>query len=135
LSRPEKNQTSHAMKNFNLILLVEDNEIDQYINQVIIERVGLAQNIIQCENGVQALDLVRKIYPDLILLDISMPVMDGLEFLQALREEELQETPVVILSCSNNKWDIEQVAQYNVKYYLVKPLTEEKLAKMIERCF
>jgi CheY-like chemotaxis protein len=123
------------MRNFNLILLVEDNEIDQYINQVIIERVGLAQNVIQCENGIQALDVVRKIYPDLILLDISMPVMDGLEFLQTLREEELQETPVVILSCSNNKRDIEQVAQYNVKYYLVKPLTEEKLAKMIERCF
>ena len=123
------------MKNFNLILLVEDDAIDHYINQVIIERVGLAQNIIQCENGIQALDIVRKIYPDLILLDINMPVMDGLEFLQALRDEKLEETPVVILSCSNNTRDIEQVAQYNVKYYLVKPLTEEKLAKMIERCF
>ena len=123
------------MKNFNLILLVEDDEIDHYINQVIIERLGLAQNIVRCENGIQALDIVRKIYPDLILLDISMPVMDGLEFLQALRDEQLGDTPVVILSFSNNTRDIEQVAQYNVKYYLVKPLTEEKLTKMIERCF
>jgi len=123
------------MKNFNLILLVEDDKIDHYINQVIIERLGLAQNIIRCENGIQALDIVRKIYPDLILLDISMPVMDGLEFLQALRDEQLEDTPVVILSCSNNARDIEQIAQYNVKYYLVKPLTEEKLAKMIDRCF
>jgi CheY-like chemotaxis protein len=123
------------MKNFNLILLVEDDEIDHYINQVVIERIGLAQNVVRCENGIQALDIVRKIHLDLILLDISMPVMDGLEFLRALRDEQLETTPVVILSCSNNARDIEQVAQYNVKYYLVKPLTEEKLSKMIDRCF
>jgi CheY-like chemotaxis protein len=123
------------MKNFDLILLVEDDDIDTYINQVMLQRSGLAKEVVRCENGMQALEMVRKIYPDLILLDINMPVMDGIEFLQALREENLESTPIVMLTCSNDLKDISRAASFRVKYYLVKPLTEEKLTKMVERCF
>jgi CheY-like chemotaxis protein len=132
------------MKQFNKVLLVEDEDIDAFLSKTILQQMGIAKEIILCKNGEQALSVIDTISKesaseqesiDLILLDIRMPVMDGFEFLQELRQNYQQHHTVVILSSSEDKSDITNAAQFQAGYYLVKPLTEDKVKKMVARCF
>jgi CheY-like chemotaxis protein len=132
------------MKQFNKVLLVEDEDIDAYLSKAVLQQLDIAKEIIICKDGEQALSLIGNLSKDhtsgqepidLILLDIRMPGMDGFEFLQELRENYQQHYTVVILSSSEDTSDITRAAQFQAQYYLVKPLTEDKVKKMVTRCF
>jgi CheY-like chemotaxis protein len=135
---------SPPMKQFNKVLLIEDEEIDAFLSKNILQHMDVAREVIVCKDGGQALQAIDSITKesdstqqslDLILLDIRMPGMDGFEFLQELRASYQQQYTVVILSSSENVEDVTKAAQFEAGYYLVKPLTEDKLKKMIARCF
>ena len=132
------------MKQLNKVLLIEDEEIDAFLSKTILLQMGIANEIIRCKNGEQALELLNSLSKDkssgqeavdLILLDIRMPGMDGFEFLQELRETYQQQYTVVMLSSSEDISDITKAAQFQAGYYLVKPLTIDKVKKMVARCF
>jgi CheY-like chemotaxis protein len=99
----------------------------------------ISEEIILCQDGQEALHCIETYNnsssPDLILLDIRMPGMDGIEFLQELRKTYTDKHTVVILSSSNHPTDIAMTGKFQASYYLVKPLTEDKVKKMVERCF
>lgn len=133
------------MKKNNAVLLVDDNEIDNYIHKNIILHLGVAQ--IQTTNdGKKAfawlseragllndatnLDLV-----DLILLDINMPDMNGFQLLERLTELGYADSitkKVVILTSSLNRADRETAKIFGVKDFLNKPLTIEAVAALLE---
>ena len=132
------------MKQFNKVLLVEDQEIDAFLSKNILQQMEIAREVIVCKDGGQALQVIDSINKetssakepiDLILLDIRMPGMDGFEFLEELRATYQQQYTVVILSSSEDPEDLTKAAQFEASYYLVKPLTEDKLKKMVARCF
>lgn len=130
------------MKKFNKILLVEDQYVDAFLTQRVLSLMDLAESINICKDGLEALQLIESVSandsegnPELILLDINMPRMNGFEFLHELREKYEKNFTIVILSSSENPQDILQSARYQVDYYLVKPITEEKVKKMVERLF
>lgn len=91
-----------------------------------IEVVGLARN------GVQALDIARRHRPDLILCDIRMPVMDGIEFLRRLRETD-EEAEVVMLTGYQDFHYARSVIPYGVRDYVLKPIRYDELTALIER--
>jgi len=91
-----------------------------------IEVIGLARN------GVQALDLAREHRPDLILCDIRMPVMDGIEFLRWLRETD-EEAEVVMLTGYQDFNYARSVIPYGVRDYVLKPIRYDELTALIER--
>jgi len=114
-------------------LLVDDEKpILQNLHAVLpwadldIEVVGLARN------GVQALDLAREHRPDLILCDIRMPVMDGIEFLRRLRETD-GEAEVVMLTGYQDFNYARSVIPYGVRDYVLKPIRYDELTALIER--
>jgi len=114
-------------------LLVDDEKpILQNLHAVLpwadldIEVVGLARN------GVQALDIAREHRPDLILCDIRMPVMDGIEFLRRLRETD-EETEVVMLTGYQDFNYARSVIPYGVRDYVLKPIRYDELTALIER--
>lgn len=126
------------MKNFKNTLLVDDDPISCFINQKIIEKTELARHIAVVHNGAEALDYIIKNVmintengkPDLIFIDLNMPVMDGFEFLQkfkALDAKYSENIEIVVLTSSNNQADIKKAKNYNVIAYLLKPLTVESL--------
>ena len=110
------------------ILLVEDDEVDVMNVQRAFQRNQLTNALYVAGNGLEALELLRgKTIPKerrLILLDLNMPKMNGIEFLEALRADpDLANTPVVVLTTSNDDQDKIDAYNFNVAGYLLKPVT------------
>ena len=126
------------------VLLIDDDEVNNFINARLLKKLSVAENIqISC-NGAEGLRYLQQLpphsadFPDLLLLDINMPVMDGFEFLQRFSTIDFErKRPVVImLTTSSNEKDLYQVKQFTeVAGYLNKPLNEEKLKAIVRKHF
>lgn len=121
-----------------LVYLIEDDAISATITEVILKRV-LGQVQVQCyKNGQQALDTLARVLqtscavPDLILLDLNMPVMDGWEFLDALASLALpRPVSIFVLTSSIHPEELLKFAQYpSVKSYFSKPLDTGNLSRI-----
>lgn len=110
------------------ILLVEDDTVDVMNVQRAFEKANITNPIFVAENGVEALNKLRNgdipLQRLLILLDLNMPRMNGIEFLRELRsDDELAHLPVVVLTTSNDERDRIEAYNLNVAGYIVKPVT------------
>jgi CheY-like chemotaxis protein len=110
------------------ILLVEDDEVDVMNVRRAFERNNVSNPLYVAGNGLEALEMLRDgtvpAERRLILLDLNMPKMNGIEFLQALRADpELSSAPVVVLTTSNDDQDKIDAYNLNVAGYLLKPVT------------
>jgi CheY-like chemotaxis protein len=110
------------------ILLVEDDQVDVMNVKRAFERNRIANPLFVAGDGIEGLEMLRsgKIPKDrrLILLDLNMPRMSGIEFLRELRaDDELQLTPVVVLTTSDDERDKIDAYNLNVAGYLLKPVT------------
>ena len=120
-----------------LTMLVDDNDTDNFINRRILELNGFSGKIIIKKSATQALEYFQEncynlsIIPDLLFLDINMPVVDGLQFLykyDELPENVKKKCYLVILSSSESLNDIKKFTEdENVKKYYIKPLKPETL--------
>lgn len=107
------------------ILLVDDARTVRLACRRFADALGM--EALEAENGQEALEVVRA-HPDIdvILLDWNMPVMDGLSFLKALREEPLAKQPVVVMCTTENDMTrIVEAMQAGANEYIMKPFTEE----------
>jgi len=127
-------------KKINLVMLVDDNDTDNFISQKIIELNGFADRVIAKNSGKSALEYLEANennpaeLPDVIFLDINMPIVDGFVFLfefERFNEELKKKCKIAILSSSDNKRDIERIVDndYVVKY-ITKPLTQDALGEI-----
>lgn len=117
------------MKN---VLLIDDNDVDNYVSKHIITKSKRAEKISVQSSAIDALEYLTKLYtsseefPDMIFLDIRMPEMDGFGFLDEFSkfpEAINNQCAVVMLTSSSDQNDIDRAAQYSVvKKYLNKPL-------------
>lgn len=110
------------------ILLVEDDEVDVMNVRRAFERNRVSNPLFVAGNGLEALEMLRgNVLPKdrrLILLDLNMPKMNGIEFLEALRADpDLASLPVVVLTTSNDDQDKIDAYNFNVAGYLLKPVT------------
>ena len=127
----------------NKILLVDDNEADNYLHKLIISEAEVAESVVDQPDGKAALEYLEKgadqLPPDLIFLDINMPRMNGWEFLEAYAQvpDELQSAVVIVmLTTSVFSKDRERAERLpNFSGFLSKPLTEEDLLKVIQQHF
>ncbi|MBB1488552.1 response regulator [Oceanospirillum sediminis] len=116
------------------ILLAEDVEVNQLVVQGMLSQIGLTAD--WARNGAEALDKVRNNYYDLILMDIQMPVMDGYEASQQIRqfqqEHTLPLTPIIALTAHAMKGDMEKCYDAGMNDYLTKPITASRLCESIQ---
>jgi len=110
------------------ILLIEDDLIEVMKLKRTVSKLNLKHSIIEAKNGEEALAYLRsgEKLPDIILLDLNMPRMNGIEFLAILKEDEiLQYLPTVILTTSENRADLLKCYQAGIAGYVIKPLKYE----------
>lgn len=110
------------------ILLVEDDQVDILNVRRAFLRHNITNPLFVAENGVEGLEMLRNgsVPPTrrIVLLDLNMPMMNGIEFLRALRADpELRLTPVVVLTTSNDERDRTEAYNLNVAGYILKPVT------------
>ncbi len=118
------------------ILLLEDDTIEVMKFNRAIKSLNLPHKVIEANNGVEALDFIKNkaIIPDVIILDLNMPKLNGIEFLKILKEDEkLKYIPSIILSTSSNHKDLLECYKIGVAGYLIKPLKYEEYVKKIDR--
>jgi CheY-like chemotaxis protein len=136
--------TSDAVMVQKNILLVDDDSIANFLIERIVQSTGLARNIFKALNGREALQVFEKHttselpVPEVVLLDLNMPIMNGFEFLQAYRNLEFQNKDhvlIILVTSSNNPSDIEQARQLGIKYYLTKPISAETIKGIILKEF
>lgn len=125
------------MKN---VLVVDDDRICNFLTTKTLERMGFVNDIHTALNGQQALDLFNNYYigakalPDVILLDLNMPIMDGFGFLDAFRSLDLQgkdRVKIIIVTSSINPADIARAKCFGVSQYLSKPIEEQSLRRAL----
>jgi CheY-like chemotaxis protein len=118
------------------ILLVEDDEVDVMNVKRAFQKNHITNPLFVAQNGVEALEKLRnnEVTPGrrIVLLDLNMPKMNGIEFLRELRSDPaLASTPVVVLTTSNNDRDKIEAYNFNVAGYLVKPVTFNDFSELM----
>jgi CheY-like chemotaxis protein len=129
------------MKKFEQILLIDDDTVNNFLNLRIIKSFGLSQNIKTFLNGEEAIHFLEwhciqegKKCPDLILLDLNMPIMNGFEFLNIYNKLKFKKdhVEIVILTSSQDDRDVKKVKSYGIHHYLNKPLITENLQSFLD---
>ena len=113
------------------ILIVEDNELNMKLFNDLLESKGY--NIVQTDNGLNAVELVRTHMPDLILMDIQLPEVSGLEVTKWLKADaNLAHIPVIAVTAFAMKGDEEKILQGGCEAYISKPISIGKFLATIE---
>lgn len=127
------------------VLLVDDDPITNFVNERLLRRLNVSHEVLVATNGQLGLDLLAERCekesvdcPALVLLDMKMPVMDGLAFLEAFMQLPLrQQHPIVIvlLTSTQLERDLGQHRHLPVTDYLTKPLTPDKVTHLLSQYF
>ena len=114
------------------VLVVEDNELNMKLFHDLLEANGY--DIVQTRNGLEAIDLAREHHPDLILMDIQLPEVSGLEVTKWLKEDEsLKGIPVVAVTAFAMKGDEEVIRQGGCEAYISKPISVTSFLETVKR--
>lgn len=133
------------MRKLKHLLVIDDDPVARFIADDAIEEAGLAETISYCKDGKEAISYVKenclptkeepsRYCPELILLDINMPIMDGYEFLEELaRIEDLKhnDTSVILLSSSPYLKEEPNIERFSIIGYIEKPIKPEKLVELV----
>jgi len=127
------------MKKINLACIIEDDPTHAYITKRLLDLTEVVESILICHNGKDAFDKLKAIIvngeklPELILLDLNMPIWDGWQFLDAfVTIPTKQKITIYILTSSNNEEDIKRAQKYNlVNNYIIKPISLSQLKNIV----
>ncbi len=129
--------------NYNCVLLIDDDNATNFLNSWIIRKLNFSNNIVIKKDGKQALDFLNTSVngqfpkPQLILLDINMPVMNGWEFMdnyKNLSDQQRAKIVLVLLTTSRNSKDIAKSKEYpDITGYENKPLSIKKMENIIKK--
>jgi CheY-like chemotaxis protein len=118
------------------ILLIEDDTIEVMKFNRVLSTININQKVVEANNGEEALTIlkVKEFIPDIIVLDLNMPKMNGIEFISILKADEyLKYIPAIILTTSNNRKDVLECYRIGIAGYLIKPLKYKDYESLITR--
>ncbi len=126
---PQGAQDAKASKT---VLIVEDNELNMKLFHDLLEAHGY--ETLQTRDGLEALKIARENNPDLILMDIQLPEVSGLEVAKWIKEDEnLKSIPIIAVTAFAMKGDEEKIRQGGCEAYIAKPISVSKFLETVER--
>lgn len=131
LNRDISAEKQHIVLDGIRVLLVEDNELNQLVAENSLKHYNCL--VTKADNGKIAVELLEKEQFDIILMDIQMPEMDGIEATQILRENMGVKTPIIALTANAFKSEIDKCISIGMDDYITKPFAEESLINIIEK--
>ncbi|HYD32582.1 MAG TPA: response regulator [Azospirillaceae bacterium] len=124
--------TSDARNGAKRVLIVEDNELNMKLFHDLLEAHGY--ETLQTKDGMEALRLVREHRPDLILMDIQLPEVSGLEVTKWIKEDkELKSIPIIAVTAFAMKGDEEKIREGGCEDYIAKPISVMKFLEAVNR--
>ncbi|MGE7780680.1 response regulator [Peribacillus sp. NPDC097264] len=122
------------MTNQICVLLIEDDPMVQEVNKQFIERLSAFTVVDTANNGLEGLEKIKKLKPDLVILDIFMPNLNGVDTLYQIRKDQL-DVDVIIISAANDQKTIRKMIQNGAFDYLIKPFKFERLQHTLEQYY
>lgn len=127
------------MKSATTILVIEDNDLDVENIKRCFKRMEVDNPILRAKDGLEGLEVLRSTDPDtglkrpcVVLLDLNMPRMNGIEFLEEVRRDEvLSDTPIFVLTTSDHRQDVQDAHRRNVCGYIVKPMERAQMMQAL----
>jgi CheY-like chemotaxis protein len=122
---------------FGFVMVIDDGAIERLIADKVIARSGFAKIVVSlssAEEALQYLNTEKLPHPELIFVDLNMPLVNGFEFIQEYERKfgSNNNTRIIILSSSDSPYDVQEAEKYNsVCSYLTKPVSPEKLRKVL----
>jgi two-component system, cell cycle response regulator DivK len=125
-------QTGDSRSDRKLVLIVEDNELNMKLFHDLLEAHGY--DTLATDDGMTALDLVRRHRPDLVLMDIQLPEVSGLEVTRWLKDDpELSSIPVVAVTAFAMKGDEEKIRSGGCDDYIAKPISVQRFIAVVRK--
>ena len=116
------------------VLLAEDDEDNRDLIVFMVKRSGLDIELLQAENGKEAVDLAEKHLPDLVLMDMQMPVMDGFTAVKLIKANPLiQHIPIIAFTAQTRSEDKELTKSIGCVEHYTKPMDPEELTRLIRK--
>lgn len=130
------------MEKLSSVLLVDDDSTNNFLNELLFKQLAITDRLLTAESGTQALDIIQQQAgpdePALILLDVNMPGMGGIAFLEAYRqlpESQRAATVIIMLTTTMDARDLSRLDELNIAGLVSKPLTKEKLDSILQLHF
>lgn len=123
------------------ILLIDDDQTNNFLNELLLNKLEVAERVLVAESGTAALGLLAQGAPDapaLILLDVNMPGMSGMQFLETYQQlpvEQRGATVVVMLTTTMDARDLGRLDELSIAGLVSKPLTKEKVSNLLQLHF
>lgn len=121
------------------VILVDDDDINNFVNARVLKDFKVSQEVMSFTNGPDCLHYLNEVtsadsIPDLALIDINMPGMDGFELVEKIKElqkEIQQKMKILMLTSSHDERDMEKTKKMGITEYIIKPLTDENINKLV----
>ena len=123
------------------ILLVDDDDTTNFLNELLLKKLNVTDQVQVARNGQEAMSLLTQpppFEPTLLLLDIGMPIMDGIQFLEAylsLPQAQQDATIIVMLTTSMDSGDLSRINELPIAGLVSKPLNREKIDTLLQLHF
>ncbi len=115
------------------VLVIDDDEINRQMAEMILKK-NFTYQVLTAESGMRGYELMQNQTVHLVLLDVSMPVWDGIKTLQFIRSnEKLKNTPVIMLTAAADRETVVKASSYGVKDYIRKPFLPEELTSRVAK--
>ena len=135
MKRVKKQKTvhTHRMKDVTLGLIADDDEVSRMLAEMLLKEIIPGVKVIKAVNGKQALEAYELHQPDFILMDVQMPLMDGMDVTRSIREKEdgVKRTIIIGYSATAYEKDIRQAIESGMDDYVNKPLVKDDLIKVL----
>lgn len=130
------------MEKLSSVMLVDDDSTNNFLNELLLKSLNVTERVLVAESGTQALDIIEHTAgpdePALILLDVNMPGLNGIQFLEAYRQlphSQRNATVVIMLTTTMDARDLGRLDELNIAGLVSKPLTQEKVDSILQLHF